>query len=1068
MNIARILSAVFTLSILAVLVVGAAPASAQGTVPDTPDEPVGTAVFVGGVDLEWNEVPGADSYGVQMYRNGQWTDLPADGVTIAFYGAGAIISELEPEGSSYWFRVRAINAHGSSEWSDFNFMAPTSQSKSGRQARPDNVPASGEPIINGTVQAGEILTADTTRIEDGNGLGRVQFRYQWVSGDGNADTDIANATDSGYTLVSDDVGKTIKVKVAFTDRGGYSETRTSAATGAVAGRPNNPATGGPTIGGRAEVGEVLTADTTVIADADGLVNATYRYQWVANDGGTEADISGETDASYTLLADDEGKTIKVRVTFKDDADNDETLTSAATDEVSFAVQQQQASNTPATGLPTISGTAQVREILTAGTSGIADADGLNNVSYSYQWIRNDGSSDTDIQDATGSSYTLVDADEGKTIKVKVTFADDAGDEETLTSAATATVATRPNTPMTPAQADTTAPTISSVNITSDPDADIRTHGPYEIGGNGTGYHFQRDWYRIGDHITATVTFTEKITVTGAPELRINVGRSSKIAIFETANGTTAAFTYTVTEGDSETDGISIPANQLTLSGGTIKDDAGNDAVLSYSAVSTLSTHKVDGIRPTLNRLEVIALFGQKDSNRDIYTLGEELFVEATFSESVYGSISGPPQLTLDFDGETRLAEWETTAIPVWPTLFNYFIQEGDLDEDGVAISANAINLNGGFIKDGAGNDAILTHSAVESEFRVDTVPPTISSIAITSDPVEDDTYQRGEMVEVTVTFSEDVRVRSYWVGATGVPQTFIIPRLELDIGDEVRTADYLKSEGKDVVFEGREVVFYYTVQYGDTDENGIGIGADKIVNAYLPIPFLNGFSAIIDDAGHGADLSHDALSDNLGHKVDGASSLLTVSGETTVRYLENREDPAEKYAVSGSDADITWSLSGDDADIFSISENSRGDGELSFTSPPNYEDPADADRNNEYRVTIQTSDGTNTGGLQVIVWVTDDVNEVPVIVGEARVGETLTLDLSEVTPSARTMYYYWERIDGDTAIQVGESTDTSYTLTADDVGKTVRLTLSVYVEAYGYLYLVSEPTAVVSGSGVFE
>ena len=45
-------------------------------------------------------MPGADSYGVQMFRNGLWTDLPADGIEIAFYGAGAIINELEAEGSS--------------------------------------------------------------------------------------------------------------------------------------------------------------------------------------------------------------------------------------------------------------------------------------------------------------------------------------------------------------------------------------------------------------------------------------------------------------------------------------------------------------------------------------------------------------------------------------------------------------------------------------------------------------------------------------------------------------------------------------------------------------------------------------------------------------------------------------------------------------------------------------------------------------------------------------------------------------------------------------------------------
>ncbi len=97
-------------------------------------------------------------------------------------------------------------------------------------------------------------------------------------------------------------------------------------------------------------------------------------------------------------------------------------------------------NSPATGAPSISGTVQVGETLTADTSGIADTDGLTGVSYSYQWIRNDGTSDTDIQNATGSSYPLAAGDEGKTIKVEVRFTDDADNKETLTSTATAVVA----------------------------------------------------------------------------------------------------------------------------------------------------------------------------------------------------------------------------------------------------------------------------------------------------------------------------------------------------------------------------------------------------------------------------------------------------------------------------------------------------------------------------------------------------------------------------------------------------------------------------------------------------
>ena len=87
-------------------------------------------------------------------------------------------------------------------------------------------------------------------------------------------------------------------------------------------------------------------------------------------------------------------------------------------------------NTPAAGVPTINGTAQVGETLTAGTSGIADQNGLENATFSYQWLADDAK----IAGATSSTRTLTDVDQGKAIKVRVTFTDDAGHGETLTSA----------------------------------------------------------------------------------------------------------------------------------------------------------------------------------------------------------------------------------------------------------------------------------------------------------------------------------------------------------------------------------------------------------------------------------------------------------------------------------------------------------------------------------------------------------------------------------------------------------------------------------------------------------
>ena len=98
-----------------------------------------------------------------------------------------------------------------------------------------------------------------------------------------------------------------------------------------------------------------------------------------------------------------------------------------------------AANAPATGAPAIIGTVQVGETLTADTSGIADANGLTNVSYNYQWLADDA----DIAGATGYRYTLADSDEGRTIRVRVTFTDDAGNEESLTSAPTEPVLEEP-------------------------------------------------------------------------------------------------------------------------------------------------------------------------------------------------------------------------------------------------------------------------------------------------------------------------------------------------------------------------------------------------------------------------------------------------------------------------------------------------------------------------------------------------------------------------------------------------------------------------------------------------
>ena len=335
-------------------------------------------------------------------------------------------------GVEYDVRVRAYNHIGPGQPLDLESVTP---SEAATPAIPENTPATGAPTISGTAQVGETLTANTSGIADADGLANATFSYQWLADD----AEIAGATGSTYTLTDSEESKAIKVEVSFTDDADNDETLTSAATAAVA-AANIPATGAPTISGTARVGEVLTVDTSGISDEDGMENASFSFTWGAS--GYFRATGAVTE--YTIQPDDEGKTVDVTASFKDDKGNWEIVDSAPT-----SVVEAQPNN-PATGAPTITGTAQVGETLTADTSGIADADELSNVQYEYQWLADD----SDISGATNATYTLVAEDEGKAVTVQVSFTDDRGHEETLTSGATGAVDARPN------SSATGAPTIS--------------------------------------------------------------------------------------------------------------------------------------------------------------------------------------------------------------------------------------------------------------------------------------------------------------------------------------------------------------------------------------------------------------------------------------------------------------------------------------------------------------------------------------------------------------------------------------------------------------------------------
>ena len=107
--------------------------------------------------------------------------------------------------------------------------------------------------------------------------------------------------------------------------------------------------------------------------------------------------------------------------------------------------------------------------------------------------------------------------------------------------------------------------------------------------------------------------------------------------------------------------------------------------------------------------------------------------------------------------------------------------------------------------------------------------------------------------------------------------------------------------------------------------------------------------------------------------VTDADDPPTVLGQTTVNHAENDTGTVATYSATDPEGvtTFTWTLSGDDADDFAING-----GVLTFDPTPNFEGAADADTNNVYLVTVEASDGSIKGTLDVTVTVTD-VNEKP-------------------------------------------------------------------------------------------
>ena len=364
-------------------------------------------------------------------------------------------------------------------------------------------------------------------------------------------------------------------------------------------------------------------------------------------------------------------------------------------------------------------------------------------------------------------------------------------------------------------------------------------------------------YVLGESIVVEVRFSEPVTVTGSPRVALSVASATRGAGFVRSSDRTLWFRYRVQDADRDDNGIGVAAGALTLNGGTIRDRDRNPARLGLGshAIANAAGHLVDaGLRDTTPPSVSSVAVTSTPQKGGTYVFGETVAIEVRFSEPV--TVTGSPRLALTVGSAGRTAVYASSRLQV--VRFHYVVAAGD--RGALSVAGGALSLNGGTILDAADNAAVLSLGSAAGALgagvngvRKDEDPPAVRSVAFESTPPGGDTYERGDIVQVAVRFSEAVTV-------TGQPQ------LALAVGNAVRRAGFFSAEGDYVRFR-------YTVQEEDNDRDGVEVAAAGLS--------LNG-GTITDAAGNSANLSLAAAALGSGDKVYGGAAQETVPTRAAV------------------------------------------------------------------------------------------------------------------------------------------------------------------------------------------
>ena len=288
-----------------------------------------------------------------------------------------------------------------------------------------------------------------------------------------------------------------------------------------------------------------------------------------------------------------------------------------------------------------------------------------------------------------------------------------------------------------------------------------------------------------------------MTVVGTPKLNVTIGSTTRQVDLATSSGAgtdTLNFEYTIVAGDSTITGVTVTG--IALSGGTIKDDAGNAAIISPFAVVSSPAFAIN--RTGIDKLEVAA---------KTYKLNDVIEFTATFSNTVTVSTTGgTPRIQFLLDSSATAKNATYVSGNGTDTLkFRYTVLAGDLDGNGIDLTSALIDLNGGTIVDASSTAAALAFSLpTTTGVLVDGVAPKVVPPIATP---EAGVYQTGDTLDFAVEFDEPVAV-------TGTPY------IPITISGRTRQATYFADGGSPT-----RLFFRYTpILAADSSTGAVGIG----------------------------------------------------------------------------------------------------------------------------------------------------------------------------------------------------------------------------------------------------